>query len=212
MEYKGRTIEDEFQVELRIPPDYPASPPDVYEIAGRLDGFDHLFDSKKLCLGAPIEVRMRFAKRPNLLRFTEDLVVPFLFSFSYKARYGKMPFGELAHGTAGILDYYNSFFETPTERTMLLLKYLAGRERDGSEILGMCPCGSGRKLKRCHGRKLNVLRSYQTAQDMENLVKEMVSATRMIGNYRRPLLSRRLRRKLGGIGDSQANAQRGRKR
>lgn len=51
MGHEGRTVEDEFDVELRIPPDFPASPPNVYEVAGRLDGFDHLFEDGRLCLG-----------------------------------------------------------------------------------------------------------------------------------------------------------------
>ena len=200
MGHEGRTVEDEFDVELRIPPDFPASPPNVYEVAGRLDGFDHLFEDGRLCLGAPVEVRMRFAERPSLLCFTEDLVVPFLFAFSYKARYGKMPFGELAHGVEGILDYYNRFFETPTEQTVSLLKCLV-HEHDSRIALGKCPCGSGRKLKRCHGSELSKLRSHQTAEETEGLLKAMVSASRSAGCGKRPLLPRPLRRQLGEFGE-----------
>lgn len=144
MGHEGRTVEDEFAIELRIPPDYPASPPNVYDVAGRLDGFDHLFTDGRLCLGAPVEVRMRFAERPSLLCFARDLVVPFLFAFSYKETYGKMPFGELAHGVAGLLDYYSRFFGTPTEQTVSLLKYLVRDEGDSGIAFAKCPCGSGR--------------------------------------------------------------------
>ena len=193
MAHKGRSVEDEFHIELRLPADYPASPPDTYEVAGRLNGFDHLFNDGKLCLGAPVEVHRRFAERPNLLCFTEDLVIPFLFAFSYKARYGKMPFGELAHGTAGIWDYYIDFFETSKESTIALLKCLANDRRKEPEA---CPCGSGRKLKKCHGQKLNALRPHQTTQDTEDFLKEMVSACRTVGKNRRKLLPRRLRREL----------------
>ena len=200
MTHERRTVEDEFDVELRIPPDYPASPPNVYEVAGRLDGFDHLFTDGRLCLGAPVEVRMRFAERPSLLCFTEDLVVPFLFAFSYKASYGRMPFGELAHGVEGQLDYYNRFFGTPTEQTVSLLRCLVRDEHDSGVAFGKCPCGSGRKLKRCHGPELSKLRSHQTAEETEGLLKAMVSASRSAGGHRRPLLPRGLRRQLGEFG------------
>ena len=193
MEHKGRSIDDEFRIKLSIPADYPASPPDAYEVSGRLDGFNHVFRDGRLCLGAPVEVRMHFAESPNLLSFIERMIIPFLFAFSYKARYGKMPFGELAHGTAGILDYYIDFFETSKESTIALLKCLANDRRQEPEI---CPCGSGRKLKKCHGQKLNALRPHQTTRDTEDFLKEMVSACRTVGKSQRKLLPRRLRREL----------------
>ena len=203
MAHEGRTVEDEFDVELRIPPAFPASPPNVYEVAGKLEGFDHLFEDGRLCLGAPVEVRMRFAERPSLLCFTEDLVVPFLFAFSYKERYAEMPFGELAHGVEGILDYYNRTFGTGTESTVSLLKCLIGGERNRSKTPSTCPCKSGRKLSRCHGPILDALRPHQTTEQTESLLKAMVAATRSTSSHKRPLLSRRLRRKLRNVGDSQ---------
>ena len=196
MRHDGRTVEDEFHIELRVRPDYPASPPDVYEVGGRLDRFHHLFSDGRLCLGAPVEVRMRFAEGPSLMCFIEDLVTPFLFAFSYHASYGMMPFGELAHGAEGLLEYYSRFFETPAERTVWLLKRLTGDGRDPSKN-PMCPCESGRKLKRCHGQRLDALRSHQTTEESEDVLKAIVSGSRSIGNRRRPLLPRHLRRKLG---------------
>ena len=53
-------------------------------------------EAGNFCLGAPIEVRRRFAGHKNLLRFIEDQVIPYLFSYSYKRDYGKLPFGELS--------------------------------------------------------------------------------------------------------------------
>ena len=193
MEHGGRPIEDEFDIKLEIPPDYPISPPHAYETKGKLDGFDHIFSDGRLCLGTPVEVRARFAKQPSLLSFIEELVVPFLFAFSYKNQYGEMPFGELAHGMEGILEYYIEFFGTPKEKSILLLKYLA----DGiAPPLDQCPCGSGRKLKKCHGPRLNALRQHQPAQAFEDELKKIISACRAVGNPHRKLLPRRLRRQM----------------
>lgn len=192
MEYDGRSIEDEFHIELRIPANYPASPPIAYEVARRLDRFDHLFPDGRLCLGAPAEVRSRFAKRPSLLHFIEDLVVPFLFSFSYKKQYGEMPFGELTHGIKGILDYYTEFFDTPKENAVLLLECLAYGKVPPLE---RCPCGSGRKLEKCHGTRMNALRPHQTTQGFRNELREIVSACSGDQPHRK-LLPRRLRRRI----------------
>lgn len=148
MEHKVRAIEDRFNIELRIPEDYPKTPPNAYETGDRLNGYHHLFTDGRLCLGAPVEVCKQFAMQPTLLSFVEELVVPFLFSFSYERQYGEMPFGELAHGGEGLLDYYVDFFRTSEEKTISLLIYVAvdNRNRHGS-----CPCGSGRRLENCHG-------------------------------------------------------------
>ena len=161
MEHKGHVIEDTFGVELRIPKEYPKTAPSVYETKGRLIGFHHLFADGELCLGAPVDVCMRFAKQPTLLFFVEELVVPFLFGFSYKIKYGEMPFGELAHGVEGLFDYYVDYFGTSKEGTISLLIYLANGHRHPR---GTCPCGSGRKLEKCHGARLKALRQHLTAE------------------------------------------------
>lgn len=193
MTHKTHTIEDTFGVELRIPVDYPKTPPSAYETKGRLNEFEHVFVDGRLCLGAPVEVCMRFAKEPTLLFFIEDLVVPFLFGFSYKDKYGEMPFGELAHGVEGLLAYYVEFFQTSKEGTISLLLYLA---YGGKLCRGDCPCGSGRKLEKCHGPRLDTLWKYQAAEAFKDDLKRMTTADRMIGESRRKLLPRRLRRKL----------------
>ena len=193
MEHKARIIEDRFNIELGIPADYPKTPPNVHETGGRLNGYHHLFKDGRLCLGAPVEVCMQFAKQPTLLFFVEELVVPFLFSFSYEKRYGEMPFGELTHGVEGLLEYYAGFLGTSRETTIALLIYLAHSCRNRHSV---CPCGSGRKLGKCHGPRLDALRMYLSAQAIRDELRELISANRTIRGQRRPVLPRRLRRRL----------------
>ena len=192
MEHQGRSIEDVFDIAIKIPPNYPKSPPCVYETKGKLAGFDHLFQDGKLCLGAPVEVRAKFSRRARLLNFIEDMVIPFLFSFSYKKRYGEMPFGELAHGMKGILDYYTEFFGTSKERAILLLECLAYGK---APPLEHCPCGSGRRLGKCHGPRLDALRPHQAEQEFRDELREIVFA-RLRGQPHQKLLPRRLRRRI----------------
>ena len=193
MEHKALAIEDRFNIELRIPADYPKTPPNAYETGSRLNGYHHLFNDGKFCLGGPVEVCMRFAKQPTLLSFVEELVIPFLFSFSYERRYGETPFGELAHGVEGLLEYYVGFLGTSREATISLLIYLAHDHRQFSEV---CPCGSGRRLGKCHGPRLDKLRMYLSAQAIRDELRELTSANRTICGQRRPVLPRRLRRQL----------------
>ena len=111
MEYESRTIEDHYLLDLQILANYPESPPFVFEPEGKIPkDFDHFMVAGNFCLGAPIEVRRRFAGHKNLLRFIEDQVIPYLFSYSYKRVHGELPFGDLRHGTEGLRQYYTEFF------------------------------------------------------------------------------------------------------
>ncbi len=157
MSFESHTVQDDYQIRIRFPPDYPREPPIVFEVGCKVPHkFGHFMDTGDLCLGAPVEVRMRFAKHRNLLHFIESQVVPYLFSWSYFRDYGQMPFGELAHGDLGLLQFYDTYFGTSWRQTLPLLRYLV----DGKLLPRRCPCGSKIEVDRCHGQKLDDLRPY----------------------------------------------------
>ena len=131
-----------------------------------------------LCLGAPVEVRRRFAEHKTLLRFIEGQVIPYLFAYSFKKRYGRLPFGELYHATNGLLQYYMEFFESGLIETMKLLKCLAD---DFAPPLMACPCGADDRLEHCHGPSLSVLRPHQSPRTFENELRQMIRLARESG-------------------------------
>lgn len=156
--YNSTTIEDAFSVLLTLPRDYPQSPPSVQETGCRISrNIDyHVYPrTGNLCLGAPLGVRLKFLENPCLMHFVNELLIPFLFSFSYKERYGKMPYGELLHGYEGICEFYQDLFGTKSQQAVLgLLKIVADNSYRGHLP---CPCGSGRILRKCHGNQLREL-------------------------------------------------------
>ncbi|CAG0975569.1 hypothetical protein BURK2_01551 [Burkholderiales bacterium] len=179
IDHDSRTIDDTYDVDLEIPDDYPASPPIVYETGGKIpDDFGHFMDAGNFCLGAPVEVRRRFSQHRNLLRFIDDQVVPYLFTYSYKRDHGKLPFGERPHGSMGLIEYYKEFFGTSGIAAMKLLKCLA----DGSAPpLMRCPCGSESKLKDCHAPKLDELRPHLPPSRFEAELRQMILLARAAG-------------------------------
>lgn len=179
IEHNSHTIEDYYNLEYRIPADYPASPPFVFEPESKIPkDFGHFMEAGNFCLGAPVEVRRRFAEHKNLLRFIEDQVIPYLFTYSYKRDHGKLPFGDLRHGIEGLLQYYTEYFGTSLVEAMKLLKCLA----DGSAPLLMaCPCGGGSKLGECHGPKLSELRPHLPPKQFENELRDMIKLLRARG-------------------------------
>jgi len=160
--HDGKTIKDDYDIEITIPDDYPQSPPTVKETASRIprDKDNHVYPSDgTLCFGAPLAVKRTFAQERNLLWFVKEQVVQFLFSHSYKREYGTMPFGELSHGPKGILEYYQELFSVQDGWQVLgLLKILADDNYRGHTL---CPCGSGQKLRHCHGDLLREIKEYQ---------------------------------------------------
>ena len=179
IEYESHTIEDHYLLDLQMLDDYPASPPFVFETEGKIpEDFDHFMKAGNFCLGAPVEVRRKFAAHKNLLRFIEDQVIPYLFTYSYKRDYGKPPFGDLFHGEAGLLQYYLEFFGTSLVEAMKLLKCLAD---DFSPPFMACPCGGGRKLRDCHGPKLTELRPHLPPKQFEIELREMIKLARAEG-------------------------------
>ena len=147
--FQNIPIEDTFSVMIVLPKDYPQSPPVVQETGGRIPADFHQNPDRTLCVGIPIEVRQRFKKEPTLLAFMERLLVPYLYSYSYYEKYGKLPFGEFAHGGKGIREYYQELFKTDDICIMLeLLKIMANGSYRGHHL---CPCNSGKILRKCHG-------------------------------------------------------------
>lgn len=175
--YGERDIRDQYRLEIWIPDDYPESVPIVFELDGRVArSFGHFMAFGNLCLGAPIDVRMKFARNPTLIRFLEDLVVPYLASWSHLRDHGRLPFGELAHGARGLLRYYGDEFGTNRISTLGLLAHLADGSPHG---VRRCPCGSGRRFEHCHERVLRQLQRH-LHPTFDHELREMIAYAREV--------------------------------
>ena len=179
IDHDSKTVEDSYDLDFMFPSEYPASPPFVFEREGSIPkDCGHFMAAGNLCLGAPVEVRRCFGEHKTLLRFIEGQVVPYLFAYSFKKRYGRLPFGELYHGTNGLIQYYVEFFESGVIETMKLLKCLAD---DFAPPLMVCPCGGGDRLEDCHGPNLSALRPHQSPREFEAELRQIIRLARESG-------------------------------
>lgn len=158
----GETIRDDYDIEIDIPPDYPRSPPTVRETGRKIPqgGGYHINPDGTMCLGTPLAVNLIFARERNLTWFVKELVVRFLCSVTYKRDYGRMLYGELSHGTEGILEHYREIFFTHNDLVVLkLLRLLSdGMVRECIP----CPCGSKKSLRDCHAPILREIMAVQS--------------------------------------------------
>lgn len=154
----GPTIEDAYDVRIEVFEAFPLELPAAYELDGRIAPNHHRLRSGALCLGSPTALRMELSTRPTLITFIEDMLVPYLYSHSCFEMNGTMPFGELAHGSAGLSQYLESIFGPAAEgRAPEYLRLASLRKRDANKY--PCPCGSGRRLGRCHNLCVNSQRA-----------------------------------------------------
>jgi hypothetical protein len=155
---EGVTIEDSYEVELRVPADFPPRTPTAQETGGRIGPAYHKREGGLLCLGAPTELRIRLVTSPTLLAFVERVLIPYLFGHSYYTVHGKMPFGELEHGTAGLLQHFAGLFGVADRAAARgFVRAASLRRRVANKM--PCPCGSRRRLGRCHNRRVNRVRA-----------------------------------------------------
>ena len=148
---------ESFRVEIRVPRGFPAEVPAVLETGGRVPRAFHTQPDLTLCLGSPLRLRMKLQARPNVLGFVESCLVPYLYGFARHERGEPLPYGELDHGIPGLLDEYRHLLRARDNRTCLALLALLGVPRRTANKQP-CPCGSGRRVGRCHHHALNRLR------------------------------------------------------
>ena len=170
--YNEVTIEDEYSVLISLPKNYPDTPPDVQETGGRIPPEFHQYADRTLCLGAPVEVERRFKADPKLINFIETLLIEYLYGYSHFKKYGELPFGELSHGGSGIQEYYQDLFNTDDIKVVFkLLKILVDGTYRGHHV---CPCKSGKILRKCHGPKLLELAEYKLQKKFIGDVKNII--------------------------------------
>lgn len=153
----GKPICDSYLIQIILSQNYPEYPPKVKEIGGKIDREFHVNPDGTLCLDVPSIVYLKFKENPTILHFIRSLLEPFLYSYSYKVKYKDTPFGEYSHGGAGIIQYYSYYFKIKDHTAIVnLLKVAVIKKYKQSMI---CPCGSKKKIKKCHKDMILILQN-----------------------------------------------------
>ncbi len=139
----------EIRIEFTLPDKFGF--PKVYEESGIIRRFaqEHGIDLEDLhlnkedddscCLGIFPEYQWQ-----GVAAYIRDKVVPFFYWQSYRRVNGKSPWESYSHGNSGIVE----------AMTMSLPNVAKGRSRNK-----ICPCGSGRKYKKCCLGRDEILKS-----------------------------------------------------
>ena len=113
----------------------------------------HFFPDGRCCLG----IEFGTERRLTIERFIQDLLIPFLYRLSYTDAYGldaakRELWGEYSHGDEGLLQHADEVIRI-------------GKKNPGRN--DSCPCGSGKKYKRCHLEEVEAVKSVKSSMSTE---------------------------------------------
>ena len=170
-----RNIKDKYEIEIDVSSNYPKTIPLVCETKGKIPKDWH-HNGKHFCLETRFRVCEIFRKQETILNFVNNLVVPYLYSYSYFKNTGDSS-KEHPHGAIGILDDYKKCFNVKDDLLAFkLLRILAEVAYRGHIS---CPCGSGEKLRKCHGKFIQIIilddrfKNYDFMQDYIEIGKQL---------------------------------------
>lgn len=156
--YEGQVI-DRFQVEIWLPSDYPDSVPLVREVGGRIPRIlnRHVFSAEgDVCVFLLDERQEVCPPGTSLIDYLDGPVRNYFLGQSLVELGQPWPFGEHSHGNKGRLEYYQNLFET--KDISVISQYLECLKKSKIKGHWICPCGSGKIIRRCHSDKLFSLR------------------------------------------------------
>lgn len=146
-------VRKSFSLQVIILAGYPRILPIVKELGKgipRTEDF-HTYRDGSFCLGSDINLKSILSEFSAASEFVEKILDPFLYSVTYKLLHGIYPYGDLAHGEAGLVDDYQHLFTVNgKEAVLLVLTALGKRKRDANKLV--CPCGCNNRIGKCDFR------------------------------------------------------------
>ncbi|MCK9211566.1 MAG: SEC-C domain-containing protein [Ignavibacteriaceae bacterium] len=160
--FENQEVFDTYLILIVFPKDYPDTVPESFEIGNKIPDNYHKNKDKSLCIAPPVDLSMKFSSNPCILNYINNLLIPYLYRYSFLQKYGKAPFEEYSHGALGLIEYYFEFLRVDSIPSLgkMLLIVLENKYRGHLP----CPCGSNKKLRHCHGSKLKILSGLQGQQ------------------------------------------------
>lgn len=168
---------DRYEIEVRLPRDFPDSIPELRETARRIPRKENRHVNPNNGEACPIvpEEWLLSPDHDSLVSFLNGPLRNFFIGQSLVEQGDPWPFGGRSHGVDGLYEAYGELLGT-TDRGAIL-RYLACLGHDIIKGHLECPCGSGKKLRNCHVGDVRALKtkmpSWVAKKALERLLKAM---------------------------------------
>ena len=188
----GREL-DSFRVSIELPPNYPEDLPVVREVGGRLAWKKELHVNPEnseapgtACVLIPDDRWQCFPIGSRFRVYLEGPLHNFFLAQHCVAKGEPWPFGQWDHGERGVYEYYRWLI--PTESNEVVRRFLHLLAKLELKAGYECPCGSGKKVKRCCQTKLAKLRAKIPHQVAAASIRRLSDS---VSPYRKTRLQRR---------------------
>ncbi len=174
--HEGEVL-DQFDIEMLVAPLAGNELPEVRETGGRIPRIAdrHVNADGTACITLPESYFLRNPGPFDLLKFLSGPVRDYFIGQALVERGDDWPHQEWPHGIDGLLLFYEELLGTDNlVRIREYLRHLARAELRGHWA---CPCGSGKKLRRCHQQELAELRArigFRAARRLLALLDERI--------------------------------------
>lgn len=161
-----------FNLEIVVPGDFPLAFPKVKELSNCIDeNYPHLYEGGQFCLASDLELKMFFSQDTDLCSFIEKYVIPYLYTYRFYEEYGVYPYGERSHGIMGDLEYLKDLFEVDDWGQVLdIMLFVVQSPYRGHSL---CPCGSGKRIRNCHGEILKKVMNAELQDECRAILLEV---------------------------------------
>lgn len=160
----------DFGIRIIVGEHYPEELPVVYDISDSIDkDYVHRYRDGELCLETNTRLKL-FCMTHSVKEFVDLFLINYLCSYLYYKRYLVYPNGERPHGFVGEYDFLKEYFNVPFEKVPFILKYMLDTGVNRNDL---CPCGSKKTIKRCHGKKMIELQNSIKKSGIEKLLLDL---------------------------------------
>ena len=124
--------------------------PKVWEVSNKIrKSYEHIYDDRSLCLATDLEQEL-YLKTHTIVEWIREYVEKYFVSYIYYKRYGVFSFGEHSHGKKGIYEFIKIHYKMNNLiEAKKIYEYVCTKKYRGHLD---CPCGSGKKIRNCHGK------------------------------------------------------------
>lgn len=152
-------VVDSFSIEVMIPPEGSRhAVPVVRELAGRVPWIAdrHVYPDGRACLFVEAEYWWKHPDGLDLVEFLRGPVTSyFVGQMSYEQE-KRWPFGDRSHGAAGVVEFYEPL--VGSRDPWVIKRFLEMTVAKKVRTTWRCPCGSGDRVRDCHGAVVRMLR------------------------------------------------------
>lgn len=166
-----------FDIIIKVPKSYPYCVPKVYEKSQHIERHPdwHIATDGECCVDITNRLQVEAKRGINILNFIRKKVYSYLANQLYKIHHKEYANGEYKHYTEGILQYYlEDLHFASIDEAIRVLTHLNINPRIDRNLL--CPCGSTKKLKKCHLQEIIIINS--TGKDTIITDKRLLEALR----------------------------------